>query len=233
MPKVRLNCSKHPFFLVEHRTKKRVKAPKQNLPPDQGPYDQYHGTWLRATECAALYDLERRLGCPVADVIRDIEKDRYAFVDEGEGPWGDIDFGFVQHGRRPGRLGEPFVQVLGLMRRGLRELPDSIGSFSRLEHLLLENNQLKVLPDTIGNLTHLRWLSLSDNPLEALPAAIGNLQELKSLRLSSAKLSTLPENICMCHALEYLELWKTPLISLPSEIGNLRALRKFQTDSDF
>ncbi len=205
------------------------------------PYDQYHGTWLRATECAALFDLERRIGQPIDDPIQDIENDprfRNEFGElelngEGDGLWDNLTFGFVSFGREPEEPGQPFVQYLGVADRGLSELPISIGDFTRLECLHLEENKFSFVPDTIGNLTHLKFLSLGSNPLKNLPDTIGNLSSLKTLNLECTQLNSLPVTIGRCQVLESFSLGYTLLKDLPESIGDLQSLIRLDLGSPY
>ena len=65
--------------------------------------------------------------------------------------------------------------------RGLQALPNKLFlQMSRLQRLLLQNNQLPQLPPNIGALAHLTELDLSGNQLTALPMTFSRLQQLES-----------------------------------------------------
>ena len=61
------------------------------------------------------------------------------------------------------------------------DLPESLGRFTELEALLLQNI-VKTLPDSIGNLKKLNFVSLNKNAeLEKLPDSIADLLNLSQI----------------------------------------------------
>ena len=115
---------------------------------------------------------------------------------------------------------------LDLSRKGLDELPASIGQLTQLEELSLQYNQLTSLPESIGQLTQLRILSISNNKLTSLPESIGQLSRLQILYLDENQLTSLPESIGQLTQLIFLYLNNNQLTSLPESLRNLTSLIK-------
>jgi internalin A len=113
---------------------------------------------------------------------------------------------------------------LDLSRRGLDELPASIGQLTHLQSLNLARNRLTSLPESIGQLTQLEWLYLEDNQLTSLPESIGRLTRLQTLVLYDNRLTSLPESIGQLIQLKSLYLDGNQLTSLPVSLRNLRSL---------
>ena len=66
------------------------------------------------------------------------------------------------------------------------DVPDSLGRFTNLEALLLQNI-VKTLPNSIGNLKNLNFVSLNKNPeLDSLPESIADLPNLTFINLQNS-----------------------------------------------
>ncbi|MBD3349954.1 MAG: hypothetical protein GF364_00530 [Candidatus Lokiarchaeota archaeon] len=163
----------------------------------------YHGTMLARPEQAAMTELESLVGEEIPKV---------------SGVKWDT-FGFTASDRH--------VTQLGIYRKGLSSLPESIGSLKSLTYLNLWNNNLSSLPDSIGSLKSLKELKLYNNNLSSLPDSIGSLKSLETLWLQGNKLSSLPESIGSLKSLKELNLRKNKLSSLPGTIKKwLKELEK-------
>lgn len=107
----------------------------------------------------------------------------------------------------------------------LTSLPKSIGNLTKLEYLIINNNRLRRLPESIGNLSNLKVLILDDNHLTTLPASIEGLQNLEELNLQYNRITRIPGSIGRLRNLQRLDLKDNQIVRLPEEIGNLRRLR--------
>jgi hypothetical protein len=115
---------------------------------------------------------------------------------------------------------------LGLYKKKLLTLPESLGNLSSLQYLYLDENQITRLPESIGNLKSLKRLYLRVNKLTKLPESIGNLSSLEHLDLNDNQLTTLPESIVNLKSLQELYLGYNEITTLPKSIGNLKSLRE-------
>ena len=86
----------------------------------------------------------------------------------------------------------PQSTILFLSNMSLTELPESIGSLTRLEMLYLNNNKLTEVPSSLGNLSQLQELVLHSNKLTEVPKVLGNLTQLQELCLYYNKLTSVP-----------------------------------------
>lgn len=77
----------------------------------------------------------------------------------------------------------------------LKEIPDAIGTLTRLEELSVKNCGITALPDSVCNLTWLEKLDISGTAVTALPEDIGNLESLEELDISETQIKDLPESI--------------------------------------
>ncbi len=90
------------------------------------------------------------------------------------------------------------IMALNLSNWGLNNLPVSIGSLSRLKHLILKNNNIKTLPSSIGLLHHLRTLDLSKCNIKSLPDSLINLHMLKRVSLNrNHNMKEIPRSISL------------------------------------
>lgn len=75
------------------------------------------------------------------------------------------------------------------------DVPKSIGRFTKLETLLLQN-MVKSIPSEVGNLKDLEYLSLPNNPsLTTLPDSIKNLTKLTFINLKGSDNVTFPPSL--------------------------------------
>lgn len=75
------------------------------------------------------------------------------------------------------------------------DVPDSLGNFTMLRALLLQNC-VKKIPDTIGNLKDLRFLSLGKNVhLKTIPETIANIDSLSFINLQGSNNVVIPDNL--------------------------------------
>ena len=119
------------------------------------------------------------------------------------------------------------LQTLNLENNQLTALPESLGQLTQLQTLNLNGNQLTALPESLGQLTQLQTLNLNGNQLTALPESLGQLTQLQTLHLNENQLTTLPEFVRGFEKLVSLRLWNNILTSLPEWIGELTELRGF------
>ena len=103
------------------------------------------------------------------------------------------------------------LKVLNLRHTQLKNLPDSIGKFKKLQHLNLSKNKLVILPASIGNLSKLKTLNLSENPITTLPSSMKDLEKLETLDLrSTPKLRELvADKLVGLHDLKVI--WQDPI----------------------
>ena len=129
------------------------------------------------------------------------------------------------------------VIVLDLNSYGLTgTIPPQLGGLSKLEWLLLPNNQLSgTIPPELGNLSSLTYLDLSQNQLTgAIPSELGKLSKLRELRLHNNQLSgTMPPELGSLSKLDALRLYNNQLTGpIPPELGGLSKLKwLFMTDN--
>jgi len=167
----------------------------------------YHGVELNRIEYEVMIELEKMVGEAIPKVS---EIDSYTFL---------FTFGYMEESGH--------VVGLGLYKKKLSSLPESIGNLNSLKELYIGGNQLISLPESIGNLNSLQELDLSYNKLTSLPESIGNLNSLKKLDISNNQLTSLPESIGNLNSLQIFDLEANGLTSLPERIKNaLRELKK-------
>ena len=115
-------------------------------------------------------------------------------------------------------------------------LPDSIGSLSSLNNLILSSNSFSgSLPDSIGSLSSLISLALDVNRFTgSLPDSIGSLSSLYYLQLGVNSFSgSLPDSIGSLSSLTYLYLHSNSFTgSLPDSIGSLSSLPSLNLGSN-
>ncbi|VEU37288.1 unnamed protein product, partial [Pseudo-nitzschia multistriata] len=102
---------------------------------------------------------------------------------------------------------EGALEVMDLSKiKGIRRLPDQIGSLKNLKILIIPNSDITKLPSQIGDLTSLESLDLSGTTITELPTEIGYLTSLESLDLSYSDITKLPSQIGDLTSLESLDL---------------------------
>uniref|UniRef100_A0A0N5AGY7 B3_4 domain-containing protein n=1 Tax=Syphacia muris TaxID=451379 RepID=A0A0N5AGY7_9BILA len=86
----------------------------------------------------------------------------------------------------PNLSGLSSLQILNLCCNSITEFPSMLpANNSKLQELLLSNNQIKLVPETLEELVLLKKLDLSKNCLRELPVGITCLPKLKELNLAS------------------------------------------------
>ncbi|KAG5569497.1 hypothetical protein H5410_059263 [Solanum commersonii] len=109
------------------------------------------------------------------------------------------------------------------------ELPDSIGTFSSLNILNLQQCQFSgSIPDSIGNLTQITELDLSNNHFTGhIPSTISKLKHLTTFHLSDNSFSgEIPDVYSNLKELRYLDLSDNSFSGeIPDVYSNLKELR--------
>jgi len=106
------------------------------------------------------------------------------------------------------------INLLRITNTKITALPESVGNFTNLLHLICQNNQLTEVPASIGKLEKLKTLDFSGNQLVSLPAEIGNITSLTALNVSCNKLTTFP-NLFKCIHLATLDVSHNELTEFP------------------
>ncbi|KAG5569228.1 hypothetical protein H5410_058994 [Solanum commersonii] len=116
------------------------------------------------------------------------------------------------------------------------ELPDSIGTLSSLNILVMYGCQLSGrIPDSVGNLTQIRYLDFGNNHFTGhIPSTISKLKQLTFLGLSSNSFSgEIPDIFSNLQELRYLYLRNNSFIgSFPSTIVSLTQLQRSYLSSN-
>lgn len=118
------------------------------------------------------------------------------------------------------------LEVLVLDSNGLQEVPPDLGRLTELQTLSLNYNKLSDLPTQLGSLSRLRQLGLKANRFQGVPKAIDSLTELRELDLSNNGMVELPEEIGKLRKLEILRLRGNSITKLPSGLANLHELKE-------
>ena len=109
-------------------------------------------------------------------------------------------------------------------------IPASLGNFTNLQELYLNNNQLSgTIPTSLGSLTNLTELYLRSNQLSgAIPDWLGNFTNLQKLYLNNNQMSgPIPASLGSLTNLQELYLSSNQLNgTIPTSLGNLTNLQK-------
>jgi Leucine-rich repeat (LRR) protein len=111
----------------------------------------------------------------------------------------------------------------------LTELPDELETLTGLTHFLAHENCFIDIPRVIFTWTNLQELYLQGNQLEHLPGDIGeNLTKLNYLDLAGNRIATLPAEIGNLKRLDVLSLSANMLLleGIPWQLGMLTDLKK-------
>ncbi|MBD3322130.1 MAG: hypothetical protein GF350_13615 [Chitinivibrionales bacterium] len=111
-------------------------------------------------------------------------------------------------------------------------LPNSIGTLTELDTLVISNHDLSVLSDSIAKLNKLKLLHISDNKLNTLPDSFSNFNNLKILYLTGNEFDSLPQSICQLESLEILGLNFNNLTSLPECLVDLPNIKEVATNDN-
>lgn len=136
-----------------------------------------------------------------------------------------------QHYRQVGEwvTGLASIKTLYVQGTNLRALPETLGRFQRLEHLVLHHNRLRALPDTLGELQQLRHLSIIQHRLPHLPNHWGALPALERLMLVQlGRYSVTHEGLAQCLALRDLTLVASDQKALPASLYRLPLLERLE-----
>lgn len=87
----------------------------------------------------------------------------------------------------------PSLEDLVLDYNSFRKLPPNLHEMANLTKVSAINNKLEAIPDLIGDFNRLQHLVLPNNDLQEIPASIWNLGELVTLNLSSNLLTEFPD----------------------------------------
>ncbi|GFR44942.1 hypothetical protein Agub_g6030, partial [Astrephomene gubernaculifera] len=121
------------------------------------------------------------------------------------------------------------LSTLVLDRNALGELPSSgvLGRLPKLGILMASSNAIRELaPEVLTSLSKLQALVLQNNQLSDLPPAISRLADLKALVLPGNRLTRLPDELpSFCTCLRLLDISHNALGHLPSGIGALSRLK--------
>ena len=72
----------------------------------------------------------------------------------------------------------------------LGSIPNTVKTYTKLETLILSNNQLKELPQWIDSLKHLQIIGLSNNPISSILEMVHQLPRLKCIYCSNTLIPT-------------------------------------------
>lgn len=133
------------------------------------------------------------------------------------------------------------------LKKGVSELPKSIGELEKLKYLYIEGYspstleltrgaaipKLERLPESIGGLKNLISLKITGDErnrvlFESLPAPITNLKKLRSLWIEWTELKELPEDISKLRNLKSLYLSCNKLEAIPESILELKKLERLE-----
>lgn len=122
------------------------------------------------------------------------------------------------HGLSWSRLSEtPSLVVLFLDNNLLVELPEEIGSCTKLEALSLRRNRIVSLHENLWSLAFLKRLDLSHNRIRDL-SGIGRCGALVELHLSHNEIDIIPDEIGKLKDLTCLSLDHNRIVTLPSSL---------------
>lgn len=107
--------------------------------------------------------------------------------------------------------GMPALRMLGMRACQIEHLPED-GLPATLIWLTLTDNALDSLPDSLGSLTGLQKVLLAGNRLRTLPASLQGATQLELLRLSANEFTSLPDWLFELPALAWLALAGNPLV---------------------
>jgi len=111
-------------------------------------------------------------------------------------------------------------------------LPSCIKKLKNLEKLDLSSNELIEIPNELGSLTKLKDLNLSYNSLTAVPTSLKNLSKLENLDLSKNLITEVSSDICKLESLKILSLYSNEITKISSCIQNLSKLQELVVNSN-
>ncbi|KAG2450597.1 hypothetical protein HYH02_004437 [Chlamydomonas schloesseri] len=125
--------------------------------------------------------------------------------------------------------------VVSLFTNKIPYIPRAtIATWTHMDRLSLQRNQLTEVPEEISQMTKLEHLWLYGNKLTKLPEGLGQLKKLSKLWVNNNQLTSLPESLGGCELLEELYLANNQLTSLPCEalMSGCRRLNKIQINGN-
>lgn len=118
------------------------------------------------------------------------------------------------------------ISELNMSINRIKELPEFVGSFSRLQYLDLGKNNFSDLPSTLGQLRYLRELVLSYNFFTAIPSCVYELETLEILLVSDNQIAKIDAaGLKRLKRLATLDFSNNNIDSVPFELGNVKQLR--------
>jgi len=144
---------------------------QSTAPGDLRETSDYHGRKLDKSSAAVLAALEEQTGTRVP-IVDNVIWNTYGAVVE--------DMNVVE---------------LGLYKKNLVSLPESICGLATLRVLWATDNRLEALPENFGKLRSLRELLIQGNALSTLPESIVNLEKLKFMRLDRRATAQVSKNV--------------------------------------
>ena len=109
----------------------------------------------------------------------------------------------------------------------IADLPESIGSLSKLEKLHVQSNLLSTFPDSIRNLESLTFLDASFNSITHLPDSFGSIPRLETIWMSRNYITHLPDTFPLLSSLKSASFHGNLIGCLPERIGHLSNLESF------
>ena len=117
------------------------------------------------------------------------------------------------------------LKKLDLSQNKMKEFPEMILRFKKLEHLDLSlNSEITEIPDGIENLKKLKILKLGYNDIEELPQNIGLLSDLEEIRVQGNKLKAIPASFGLLTKLKKCDFSENAISGIPQELKNLDQL---------
>lgn len=120
------------------------------------------------------------------------------------------------------------LKELNIYQTKLQQIPPSIYNLSKLEKLILHENNIGSLPGELTLLPNLKELSLASNNIRYLPNNIDDCPVLEELDLTNNPIAILPISVTKIRTLKILRLENTNIKEIPNEIGNLTNLEELR-----
>ncbi len=108
----------------------------------------------------------------------------------------------------------PQLEMVGFKANSIREVAATAIS-PGLRWLILTDNQVSALPDSIGSCTRLQKLMLAGNQLAVLPEAMRGCVGLELLRISANRFNVLPDWLLQLPRLTWLAFGGNPVSAAP------------------
>lgn len=122
--------------------------------------------------------------------------------------------------------GEETVTEVDVSKNRLREFPEELARFRKVDRLGLGSNEIGLIPDCIGDFEHLTWLDFTHNRIAHVSDRLGDLPWLSSLGASDCRLTIFPLAFTRLRRLRKLGVFNNLITALPPEVGNMKALTK-------